>query len=102
MSYLDKPIDMANLESELTNSASALKALSYLLSSNAEQIGSLSRIEGVELTHGIGGLLGLMASSLHTSACTFSDLHDQLTCPRQPLTNASVTLHLVGGRQHDN
>lgn len=100
MSYLDQPINLACLESELTSSASALKALSYLLSSNAEQIGSLPNTEGVELTHGIGGLLGLMASSLHTSACTFSDLHDQLTCPRQPLPNAPVTLHLVGGLQH--
>jgi hypothetical protein len=101
MSYhLNSRIDLARLDSELVTAVSAIKTLSYLVSSNAEQIGSLPDIDGVEITNGIGDLLGLVASSLHTSSCTFSNLHDQLTYEGGPLPSAHVALHVVGGLQH--
>lgn len=103
MSYLDKPIDLEHLHSEMVNSATSLKTLSYLMVRSAPQIGALSAEDSEELASGMADLIDMVASRLYTASSDFGDLRDQLKFERPRLDSHSrAALHLVGGRQHDD
>ncbi|MFB2831896.1 hypothetical protein ACE1BS_20270 [Aeromonas jandaei] len=72
-------IDLSHVQHDIDTSVSALKTLSYLLESNAEETRTDTRFDPVTLSYGVSGLLELVADKLNENVSSISELNDLLS-----------------------
>lgn len=77
-SYLERNIDLYQVQIKQDEVVCSLNTLSFLLDATAADLKSSKRFEPEEFAYGIAGLLKRLATDVHDNACDISELHDQL------------------------
>jgi len=76
--YLERDIDLYQVQVKQDTAVCALKTLSYLLDANATNFKGHQRFDPEEFAYGLSGLLKVIANDLHDASGDISELHDQL------------------------